>query len=137
MKRVSLKCVVVGSVVDILSTNLAIFPVTILVFIFSGPAAAELAASDPRALMASNLFKALSFTFGTLSSVLGGYVSGRLAKHDHILNGALSSILCMGFGVYALLSGRGSLVVQLALFALTPLLGAVGGYLSARRSKPQ
>ncbi|MFC5324677.1 hypothetical protein [Bradyrhizobium oligotrophicum] len=128
---------VVGSVVDILSTNLAIFPVTILVFIFSGPAAAELAASDPRALMASNLFKALSFTFGTLSSVLGGYVSGRLAKHDHILNGALSSILCMGFGVYALLSGRGSLVVQLALFALTPLLGAVGGYLSARRSKPQ
>ena len=137
MKRVSFKGVVVGSVVDILSTNLAIFPVTILVFIFSGPAAAEIAASDPRTLMASNLFKALSFTFGALSSVLGGYVSGRLAKHDHILNGALSSILCMGFGVYAVISGRGSLVVQLALLALTPLLGAVGGYLSARRSKPQ
>lgn len=137
MNRVSFKGVVIGNIVDILSTNLAIYPVTILVFIVSGSAAAELAASDPRALMASNLFKALSFTFGALSSVLGGYVSGRLAKHDDILNGALSSILCMGFGVYAMFGGRGGLGTQLAFIASSPVLGAVGGYLSMRHTKPQ
>lgn len=138
MKRISFKGVVIGNIVDILSTNLAIFPATIIIFIFSG-SAAELAVSSPRALMESGLFKALMMTFGVLCSVLGGYVSGRVAKHDEILNGALSSILCIGFGVYAIIGGRSArhLVVQLALIALSPALAALGGYLSSRGKKPQ
>jgi len=39
------------------------------------------------------------------TSVLGGYVSARIAKHDELLNGALSSILCVGGGTYAVISG--------------------------------
>ncbi|MGY3452531.1 hypothetical protein [Bradyrhizobium sp. USDA 4353] len=135
MNRISFKGVVTGNIVDILSTNLAIFPVTIIVLMSSGTAA-QLAVSDPRVLMASSLFKSLMLLFGVLSSVLGGYVAGRLARHDVILNGALSSILCLGFGVYALIGGHGSLITQLLLLPTSPALAALGGYLSARRTQP-
>jgi hypothetical protein len=73
---------------------------------------------------------------GGLCSVLGGYVSARIAKHDEILNGALSSILCIGFGVYALLGGgaAGHSALHLIFLPLSPALGALGGYLSSRRN---
>ena len=73
---------------------------------------------------------------GALCSVLGGYVSARIAKHHEILNGALSSILCIGFGVYALFSGSAAdqVGLHLVFLPLSPALGAFGGYLSSRRN---
>jgi hypothetical protein len=138
MNRISFKGVVIGNVTDILATNLAIIPVALIIFISSRPAA-ELAVSNPRVLMESSLFKALSMTSGALCSVLGGYIAGRIAKHHEILNGALASILCVGLGVYAVICGRTNshLSMQLALLPLSPALGALGGYLSAWRKKPQ
>ena len=68
--------------------------------------------------------------------MLGGYVSARIAKHAEVLNGALSSILCVGSGVYAVinLGSAGSLWLHLALLPLSPALGALGGYLRSRQN---
>jgi hypothetical protein len=63
--------------------------------------------------------------------VLGGYVSARIAKHDELLNGALSSILCVGSGMYAVVSGSAAddLLMHLFFLPLSPALGALGGFL--------
>jgi len=77
---------------------------------------------------------------GSLCSVFGGYVAAWIAKHDEVLNGALSSILCVGSGVYALLGARaaGDAALHLALLPLSPALGALGGYLSLwRKARPR
>jgi hypothetical protein len=88
--------------------------------------------------MASSVYRVSSSILGALCSVLGGYVSARIAKHDEVLNGALSAILCVGIGVYAVLSGSAAshLGLHLVFLPLSPALGALGGYLSSRRKTP-
>ncbi len=44
-------------------------------------------------LRGSTAFVVWSSILGGIFSVLGGYVAARIAKHDEVLNGALSSIL--------------------------------------------
>jgi len=131
MKRISLKGVVIGNIVDIVSTNIAVLPIMMYILISSGPSG-DTAGSTIQALMASSTFRVSSIILGALCSVLAGYVSARIAKHDEVLNGALSSILCVAGGVYAVFSRSAAL--HLALLPLSPVLGALGGYLSSRRN---
>jgi fructose-specific phosphotransferase system IIC component len=69
--------------------------------------------------------------FGMLCSILGGFVAARIAKRGALLNGALSAFLCVGFGVYALVSKTNTVSpwMHAAGFLLSPALGALGGYL--------
>jgi len=137
MKRISFKGVIIGNVVDIVSTNIAVLPLMTYMLISSAPVR-DLAAST-HVLTESSAFRVWSGVLGGLCSVLGGYVSARIAKHDEVLNGALSSILCTGFGLYALLGGgaTGHSMLHIALLPLSPALGALGGYLRSRRSVQQ
>lgn len=50
------------------------------------------------------------FVGGAMASVLGGYVAARIAKRGHLWNGALSSYLCIGSSIYALVSGAGGTI---------------------------
>jgi hypothetical protein len=141
MKRISVAGVVIGNIADIVCTRIVIFPFMMYILISSADSldAADLG-SIGRVLMASSLFRVGSGILGALCSVLGGYVSARIAKHDDILNGALSSILCVAFGLYARIRGIAAapLALHLAFLALSPALGAFGGYLnSLRKPKPR
>ena len=62
-------------------------------------------------------------------------VSARIANHDELLNGALSSILCVGSGMYAVISGSAAddLWMHLVFLPLSPALGALGGFLRAQQ----
>jgi hypothetical protein len=136
VKRISIKGVVIGNIADIVSTNVILVPVMIYVVASSGAALApdHSAAAFTAILRTSTAFLVWSGILGGLCSVLGGYVSARIAKHDDVLNGALSAILCVGSGVYALSTGAaGHPWLHLALLPLSPALGALGGVLSARR----
>jgi putative membrane protein (TIGR04086 family) len=88
------------------------------------------------AMYASSAVYAAQVAIGMGCSVLGGYVAGRIAKHDQLLNGALSSFLCTAVGIYALSSGQDkhSRLVQALLFLASPALGLLGGYLSVPKS---
>jgi hypothetical protein len=129
--------VAIGNVVDIVSTYIVVLPLVVYFMISSGvdPASAR------EGLMTSITFRISSSILGALCSVLGGYVSARVAKHDEVLNGALSSILCLGFGVYDLIGGSVAdhhLGFELLFLSLmSPVLGAIGGYLSSQRSAKQ
>lgn len=131
MKRISLKGVVIGNILDIVSTNIAALPIMMYILISSRPSAD----STVQALITNGLFRVSSIILGALCSVLAGYVSARIAKRDEVLNGALSSILCVAGGVYAVFSG--STALHLALLPVSPVLGSFGGYLSSRRSAQQ
>ena len=66
MKRVSLKGVAIGSITDILSTNVVLFPVQIYVVISSGLNLDHDARSIPGILKASTVFFASSSILGSL-----------------------------------------------------------------------
>jgi len=132
MNRVSFEGVAIGNVVDILPTNVVMVPVIICGLYLLG------AGSDPTAAMEilrkTPAYLAASSLLGGLCSILGGYVSARIAKRDDLLNGALSSVLCVGLGVYALVHGASPLWLHLLFLPLSPALGALGGYLRWRQS---
>jgi hypothetical protein len=138
MNRISVKGVAIGNIVDIVSTKVVVLLVAMYILMSSAPAVHDVGSAS-QVLMASSGFKVASSILGALCSVLGGYVSARVARHDDVLNGALSSILCVGFGVYALISGGAAneLGLHLAFLPLSPALGALGGYLSSRRNARQ
>ena len=135
MKRVSFKGVAIGNIADIASTNVVLLPVMIYIAASSGLPPDRLANSASAILKESTSFLVWSSILGGLCSVLGGYVSARIAKHDEVLNGGLSSILCIGSGVYALLSGgaSGHPWLHLLYLPLSPVLGALGGFLRVRQ----
>jgi hypothetical protein len=75
------------------------------------------------------LYGMLAISMGC--SVLGGYIAARIAKHDELLNGLLSSFLCTAFGIFSVFSGRDSQSVFVRIFPLlaAPSFALLGGYL--------
>jgi len=136
MKRVSFKAVAIGNITDIVATAVVSLPMMIYITLgtLGGPPSSnrvtEILASMP-------LFVALSKVLGALCSVLGGYVSARIAKHDELLNGALSSILCMASGVAAIINGSSVSPswLHFVYLPLSPALGALGGFLCLHRMR--
>ena len=140
MSRVSFKGVIIGGIVDIGATFVAAFPVGVYAFIVSG------VSKLPQAQQAQALADAMRNTpsvyiagllVGALCSVLGGYVAARIARHDELLNGALSSFLCVATGLYAVARGTQGTPpwVHVLLLIISPLLGALGAYLRLRGRK--
>jgi hypothetical protein len=137
MTRVSVKGVLVGAVVDILATNIVMVPLLAVASVKLGFARlpkAEQAAAIMSALQPGSSYYIWALLLGSACSILGGYVAARIAKRHEVLNGALSAILCMAFGLYAFAKGTGgaSPTTHVAFLALSPVLGALGGYLRAR-----
>lgn len=127
MHRISLKGVVIGNITDIVATYAVMIPLMVYFVISSGLPAAKI-------FKESTILYASYVILGAVCSVLGGYVSARIAKHDELLNGALSSILCVVGGMYAVISGAAAddLWMHLVFLPLSPALGALGGYLRSR-----
>ncbi len=131
MKKVSLLAVLIGSVADIISS----FAIGVALSI----GAVVLAAlSHPRisakVALHSPILVAAEILFGMLCSVFGGFVAAWIAKHDELLHGCLSSVLCVALGIVGISLGWGNepLWQQILLVAASPILGLLGGYLRSR-----
>src|SRR6266496_1473060 len=98
MNRISPKGVAMGNIANIVATYVVTLPLIIFIMVSSGLPPSEI-------LKAGTVVYVSYAIWGGICSVLGGYVSARIAKHDELLNGALSSILCVGGGLYAVISG--------------------------------
>ena len=124
----TLKGVVMGNITDIVATYVVMLPLIIYFAASSGLPPAKI-------FKESTVLYVSCAILGGVCSVLGGYVSARIAKHDELLNGALSSILCVGGGMYAVISGSAAddLWMHLVFLPLSPALGALGGFLRARQ----
>jgi hypothetical protein len=116
------------------ATNIFAIPLIIYVmtkFDWSHTPKDQLQAAIIAALHGSVLLYTVQFLIGAGCSILGGYVAARLAKHDELLNGSLSSYLCIGIGLYSVVAGKESSLLLLELIGLvaSPALGLLGGYL--------
>jgi hypothetical protein len=140
MRKVSVKGVLVGGIVDIgwssvLGIPLAIYAMSKVDLARTpkdqlGSAIAAVARTIPWLYGAQLLV-------GFSCSVLAGYVAAWLAKHDEVLNGTLSSFLCVAIGIYSIASGKDSHAhwVQVLILLSAPFCGFFGGYLRVRKRR--
>jgi hypothetical protein len=138
MSRVSLKGVLTGGIVDVVSSSLLGIPLAIYAL-----SKVDLA-HTPKDQLGSAIaavshgipwLYGAQLLVGLSCSVLGGYVAAWLAMHDEILNGTLSSCLCVAIGIYSIASGKDSHAhwVQFLILISAPACGFFGGYLRGRQ----
>jgi hypothetical protein len=139
-KKVSILGFTIGSIADIVGTN--IWAVFMTVYVLFGYNLLRTAASPTELTeQVLNIFQtdplifSLNFVVGSFFSILGGYIGALIAKHDELLNGALSSFLCVLFGIYAIFSGSYSVPLYLVILSLliSPILAIFGGYLRLKQ----
>lgn len=137
MRKVSVKGVLIGGIVDVGASVLLGLPFalyTILKLDLSQTPRDQVGATITAAIHADVPLYAGQLLVGLACSVLGGYVAAWLAKHDELLNGGLSSVLCVAGGIYVLATGKDSNPhwLQALLLVASPLLAILGGNLMRR-----
>ena len=137
-EKISIKGVVIGAIADIGGTNVWAFFLT-LYLIFSYHLLSippnELANEISSIIRGDPLIFSLNLLMGSLFSILGGYVPAHIAKRNELLNGALSSFLCVLLGLYSIVSGTAfdSLWLHLVSLVLSPALALLGGFLKSKQ----
>ena len=134
MNKISAKGVFFGGIIDIVSTN--IFSIPLFFYLYKTLNLAhtprdQIQAAIAAAIQSNILIFSVQVAIGIGSSILGGYLAARIAKHNEFINGALSAWLCVSFGIYAMISGEShaSSLSQIANLIAAPVSGLVGGYL--------
>lgn len=138
MGKVSVKGVLIGGIVDVVASVVLGLP-----FAFYTMSKLDLS-NTPKEGIESTVTAAIhgnvplyvgQLLVGLACSVLGGYVAAWLAKHDELLNGGLSSFLCVALGIYTMASGKDSnaLWVQILMLLASPVLALIGGDLMRRQ----
>ena len=138
--KVSLKGVLIAGIIGILSSSvlgipLAVYAVSKVDLAHTpkdqlGAAVAAVSHGNP-------WLYGTQLAVGLTCSVLAGYVAAWLAKHDELLNGTLSSFLCVAIGIYSIASGKDSHAhwVQILILISAPVCGFFGGYLRVRQRR--
>jgi hypothetical protein len=130
MSSISIRGIVLGSLFDLAMTFGFSIILVIAVAVSNGgdPQGAIIAANSGHWLLL-NTVVASAFT------VVAGYLAARIAGRGELINGTLCTLLSMG--VCLLLSAGQpspfSATPTLILYAITPLLGLLGGYMRLRQ----
>lgn len=138
--KLSIKGVLLGAVADIVTTNILAIPIVMVVdvrLVHSAPGTAPSVAAFTQAMKGSPGLYLTALVLGSVASVFGGWVAARVARRSEVLNGAVSAVACMGFGVYAMIRYPQSapLWQHIAFLVLSPVLGAVGGVIERRQPR--
>jgi len=138
MSKVSLPGVAAGGVVDVVASNALSIPLGVYLAskIDLGHVPQQQIPDQMLGMLHANpALYSLQLLIGVACTVLGGYVAAVIAKREEVLNGALASFLCVALGIYAMASGKSNdpAAVQIALIVISPLLGALGGWLRLKQ----
>jgi hypothetical protein len=139
MRRVFIIGILVGGVADVCLTILLGLPV--LVYVVLEVHAARVPTDQVRGLTHSAMHRPqiyLSFLMiGSICSIIGGYISALISKHDELLNGCLSSFLCIVVGILSIMTHSNSDPIsrQVCMLIASPMLGSLGGYLRLRQKR--
>ena len=141
MKKISILGVLIGGIVDIIATNILAFPFILYVMLtridFLSMPQDQITIAMTKIIQGDWLLFTIQFLLGSFCSIFGGYIAALIAKHDELLNGALSAYLCVGIGIYSVSKGIGTESIFLVLlgFILSPALSLLGGYLRLLQKK--
>jgi hypothetical protein len=129
--RVSIASIAIGGITDVVASGVLALPVVIYVMVKYDLHSAKSSAAIASSIHSIAWLRGLQLGIGLGCSVLGGYVAAWTARHDELLNGLLSSFLCIAIGVYSIMSGKDSqsVVVQIFLLVAAPAFAFFGGYL--------
>ncbi len=138
MGAVSFKGVIIGGIVDVVASVVLGLPFaiyTVSKLDLPSIPKSQVGATVTAAFHANVPLYAGQLLVGLACSVLGGYVAAWLAKRHELLNGVLSSFLCVLLGIYVLASGQDSNPrwLQLLLLVASPALALLGGELMRRQ----
>ena len=130
---ISFKGVIIGAVFDIVVSGLlgGVFLIAVW-HTFHG----ELSGSPVEQIKSLSAEPAVywtAFIIGCVVSVVAGYISASIAGQAELLNGALSSFLCVALTA---LDSHGS-TWNLLMIAASPCFGLIGGYLCQQRRSLQ
>ena len=129
-QRVSIAGVVIGGITPILPS--IIFVILLLIYVQIAPPPKGLFAMAPNGW----LHWLLQSTLGLGLYALGGYVAARIAGHDELLNGLLSSFLWIAPGLgFILAKGSHASFAQIFSLAAIPASALLGGYLRQRQKR--
>jgi hypothetical protein len=141
--KVSIPGVLIGGLVDVVSSVIAGLPFALYVALKLDPSqriGPHASQAVTAALRANFPLYSAELLTGLLCSVLGGYVAAAIAKRQEHLNGTLSSWLCVGLGITTMFLGLSREPVWLGILLLlaSPVCAFVGGdlRLRQRRSHP-
>jgi hypothetical protein len=132
VKKISIIGALLGGITDVVLTNILAIPLVVYVIVkFDFLHTPHQPSAVTHAIHGSPVLYGLQLLIGVGCSALGGYVAAWIAKHDELLNGAVSSSLCIAIGVYSLARGKvpGSPPVEILLLLASPVCGFIGGYL--------
>jgi hypothetical protein len=137
MRRISVRGVLVGGILDIVASFVTSIPVMAVAFVqlqLMQLPEPERAAALMKAMGPGSSYYLIGLTLGSACSVLGGYVAARIAKCEERLNGAVSAWLCMLSGLYSWWTGAYAVtaMAHIGYLILSPVMGALGGYLRER-----
>ena len=98
MNRISLKAIIVGGLTDVGLSSL--FTIALSAYVMTtlgiaGGAREQVMLLIVQAIHRSVMLTLLQIVIGSACSVLGGYVAATIARRHEVLNGALSSSLCV------------------------------------------
>ncbi len=129
--------VATGGITDVVASTFLAIPLIIYLVVRYHPSPAPGGSPAVAALMHSSVWMYGQLAIGLGCSLLGGYVAARIAKHDELLNGLLSSFLCVAFGIYSVLAGKDfqPMLAQVFLLAAAPVFAFLGGYLRQIQSR--
>jgi hypothetical protein len=138
--KVSVKGVLIGGILDVGASVLFGLPFalyTILKLDLSRTPKDQIGATITAAIHGNIPLYIAQLLVGLACSVLGGYVAAWLARHDELLNGGLSSLLCVVLSIYLIASGEDSdpRWLQVLLLVASPALALLGGDLMLRQRK--
>ena len=145
MRKLSPLGILLGGIADVIATNIFEIPVVLVAAAQTHVGhlpKAEMARAIVTTMQSSPGLRTTGWLLGGLASVLAGYLAARIAKRGEVVNGALSSYLCIGLGVYSVMFTTSMLPLwqHVASVIGSPVLGAIGGYLrwrqAARPAKP-
>lgn len=138
MRRVSLVGILVGGICDIATSNIVAIPIMLVEAVYLRMHSPEVDQTKAlvAALHSSPAVRTSLIIAGSSCSILAGYVAARIAKRAELLNGALSASIGAALGILSLATGHSTdpITQQIAAIVASPLLGAIGGYLCARRA---
>ena len=137
MRKVSVKAVLIGGIMDVVTSVVLGLPFAIYAMSqvdLSSTPTAQVSTAIAAAVHRNTPLYVGQLLVGLACSVLGGYVAAWLAKHDELLNGGLSSLLCVALGIYTVATGKDANPhwLQILLFVASPLMALLGGDLMRR-----
>ena len=131
--------IVAGVAVDYVATYVAMYAYIVLFISRQLSERGELSEEAVRNFLTSTEGLLIGFAIGTLCTVLGGYVAGRLAKEIEVKHGAFVGVgSLIVSALEQAVSESGALVPQWYLLVSTLAIvpaGALGGYIAERLAK--